>query len=65
VASDAALLFDPHDVDAIAASLHKVLADPSLAEELVRRGRERCREFTWERTARATLDSYRRALDGS
>jgi len=25
-------------------------------------GRERCRLFTWEATARATLDSYRQAI---
>ena len=62
VAGDAALLFDPHDEAAIADALRRLLADPALAERLRAAGRVRVREFTWERTARATIDSYRRAL---
>ncbi len=62
VAGDAALLFDPHDAAAIAAALKRLLDDPELAAGLVARGHERVREFTWQRTARLTLDSYARAL---
>lgn len=60
VAGDAALMFDPHDEPAIAAALERLLADPAEAERLRARGLERAREFTWERTARMTLDSYSR-----
>jgi glycosyltransferase involved in cell wall biosynthesis len=62
VVGDAALLFDPHDETAIAVGLERLLSDPAEAERLRARGLERAREFTWERTARATLESYRRAL---
>ena len=62
VAGDAALLFDANDEAAIADALRGLLADPALAERLRAAGRERVREFTWERTARATIDSYLRAL---
>jgi len=62
VAGDAALLFDANDEAAIADALRRLLADPALAERLRAAGRVRVREFTWERTARATIDSYRRAL---
>jgi glycosyltransferase involved in cell wall biosynthesis len=62
VAGDAALLFDPHDEAAIADALRRLLADPALAERLRAAGRVRVREFTWERTARATIASYLRAL---
>lgn len=64
VVGDAAVLFDPHDPGAIARAIERIMGDPDLAGELVKRGRERCRMFTWERTALATLASYRRALDG-
>ena len=64
VAGDAALLFDPRDQQGIAAALRRLLSDGALAERLRVAGRERARQFTWERAARATLDSYRRALDG-
>jgi glycosyltransferase involved in cell wall biosynthesis len=62
VAGDAGLLFDPHDEAAMAASLERLLFDRGEAERLRARGLERARQFSWERTARATLDSYRRAL---
>jgi glycosyltransferase involved in cell wall biosynthesis len=62
VAGDAALLFDPHDERAIATALERLLSDPVEAERLRRRGLHRAGGFSWERTARATLESYRRAL---
>ena len=62
VAGDAAILFDPDDVDSLVSGLERVLGDERLAADLVARGRERVGAFTWERTARATLDVYRRAL---
>jgi glycosyltransferase involved in cell wall biosynthesis len=64
VVGDAAVLFDPNDPDGIADAIARVARDRELTRELVRRGHERCRLFTWERTARATLASYERALDG-
>jgi glycosyltransferase involved in cell wall biosynthesis len=64
VAGDAALLFDPHDHRALAAALRRVIAEPALAADLAQRGRARAREYTWERTARATLAAYRRATEG-
>ncbi len=62
VVADAALLFDPGAPASIAGAVTRVLGDPELAAELAARGRERCRLFTWRRTAEATLASYRRAL---
>jgi alpha-1,3-rhamnosyl/mannosyltransferase len=62
VAGEAALLFDPDDQDAIAAAVVRLLEDPALRERLVALGRERVREFTWERTASLTLASYARAF---
>jgi glycosyltransferase involved in cell wall biosynthesis len=62
VAGGAALLFDPHDESAIAGAVGRLLGDPDEAERLRARGRERARLFTWERTARLTLESYARAF---
>ncbi len=61
VAGEDALLFDPRDEAAIAAALVRLLSDTALVETLRVRGLERVREFTWERTARLTLESYARA----
>jgi glycosyltransferase involved in cell wall biosynthesis len=62
VAGEAALLFDPRSEAAIARAIERLLGDTSLARELCERGLARTREFSWERTARLTLDSYSRAL---
>ena len=62
VAGDGALLFDPHSEAAIARALVRVLVDDALRARLRARGTERAKQFTWERTARLTLDSYARAL---
>lgn len=62
VAGDAALLVDPLSVESIRSGLERLLADAALRRELSARSREREGEFTWERTARLTLKSYRRAI---
>ena len=63
VAGDAAELFDPSSPDAMAIAISRVLGDGGLRQTLIERGRRRCGAFTWERTARATLASYQKALE--
>ena len=62
VAGDAAEYFDPYDVESIAAALRRLLEGPERRAELVARGREQWRRFTWEDTARKTLAVYREVL---
>jgi glycosyltransferase involved in cell wall biosynthesis len=62
VAGDAALLFDPRAPRAIADALERLLGDSVEAERLRSAGLERASAFTWERTARMTLDSYALAM---
>jgi glycosyltransferase involved in cell wall biosynthesis len=61
VAGEAALYFDPRSVHAIADALGELIGDRVVAERLSALGRERERTFTWEATARLTLDTYARA----
>jgi glycosyltransferase involved in cell wall biosynthesis len=58
VVGDAGLLVDPRNPEALAEALVRVLSDAALAEELRRRGLERAREFTWERTADAFAELF-------
>jgi glycosyltransferase involved in cell wall biosynthesis len=62
VAGDAALIFDPADDAAITTAIRRLLDDELVRDDLIRRGRERAASFTWQRAARETLASYRRAL---
>jgi glycosyltransferase involved in cell wall biosynthesis len=62
VAGDAALVFDHDSATEIAGAMHSLLADRELAGRLAEAGRRRAAEFTWERTARGTIDTYRRAM---
>ena len=62
VVGDAALLFPAGDAGALAAALSRVLDDPALRERLSQAGRERAAQFTWQRTAAATVAVYREAL---
>jgi glycosyltransferase involved in cell wall biosynthesis len=65
VAGEAALYFAPDRPDEIAGSISSLLDDPSLARDLVERGYQRQRLFTWSRAAEETLDVYERALGRS
>lgn len=59
VAGDAALFAETGDAASLAAQLHRVLTDPTLAGQLRARGLEQARRFSWRRAAEATLAVYR------
>ncbi len=61
VAGHAAVYFDPADTGSIAQSLARLMRNPSYRRLLGERGRARAAQLSWERTARMTLDVYRRA----
>ena len=58
VAGGAALLVDPLDVDAIATALHQAASDDALRADLIARGFERVRPFTWDNAAKQLLGVY-------
>ncbi len=62
-AADAALLFDPSSVEAIADALRQMQTSLVLRQDLVRRGARRQQDFNWIRTAKAYRAVYRRAAN--
>lgn len=58
VAGGAGLAVDPHDVEAIAATLGRLLDDETLARSLAAAGRRRAAERSWGRTAELTAAAY-------
>jgi glycosyltransferase involved in cell wall biosynthesis len=59
-AGDAAILFDPDDIDGIASAIQRLWTDARLRNELVRRGRANVNRFSWDHTARLFRAHYRR-----
>lgn len=52
---DAALLVDPFNVNDLTVALEHILSSKALRQELITKGIERAKEFSWEETARKTL----------
>lgn len=63
VVGDAALTVDPYNIAELAGALRRVLADRELRSRLQQQGFVRARQFSWNRTARATYDLYATLLN--
>ena len=61
-AGGAALVVDPLDPETIAAGIEGVLDDATVRGELISRGLARAAQFSWDRTARETLQVYENAI---
>ncbi|MBN2323976.1 MAG: glycosyltransferase family 4 protein [Spirochaetes bacterium] len=62
VAGGAALLTAPEDTEDMSRKMERLLSDESLKKELIKKGKDRCSSFTWEKTAREYLALYREAV---
>ncbi|MGA2333488.1 MAG: glycosyltransferase family 1 protein [Syntrophales bacterium] len=58
IVGDAGLIVDPYNNREIAEAIYSILENPELREVLIRRGLERANAFSWETTAKKTLDIY-------
>jgi len=55
-AGDAALRVDPLDTEALAEALHRALTNESLRSQLIQAGRQQIQQFSWQKSARQTLE---------
>ena len=62
VVGDAAVLIDPLDVEGLAAAIRRLWDDEAVRDDLRARGLSRARRFTWDVTARLTLETYAAAM---
>ncbi|HEX8173635.1 MAG TPA: glycosyltransferase family 1 protein [Pyrinomonadaceae bacterium] len=60
---DAARLVDPHDARALAVAITELLLDNDARRELSSKGLRRAAQFSWEKTARLTMEVYREAIN--
>ena len=58
VVGDGALIAPATDAEGLAEQIGRLMGDAALQKTMSRRGQNRAKEFTWERTAKKTLDLY-------
>ena len=63
IVGDAALLFDPLSKKSISESMQLVLFNSELSKKLVEKGREKIKNFTWEKCCINTLKTYKKVLN--
>jgi glycosyltransferase involved in cell wall biosynthesis len=63
VYGEAAIYFDPMNVDEMASTLQKVLSDENLRSDLIAKGLAQATKYSWQRMAEQTLEVYKNALD--
>ena len=56
IAGDAAIYFDPHNVEEMSSSIGRLLADKELCKRLSEKAIARSQNYSWEKTAESTLD---------
>ena len=62
IAGEAALLIEPKDIEALALAIEQVINDQALRLELIVRGFEQVKKFSWEKAARELLTVYERVM---
>lgn len=62
VLGDAAHYFDPLDIQSMTDAINEVLTDKDLRAELIKRGAQQAKKYSWQRMAEQTLAIYERVL---
>ncbi len=60
IAGNAALIIDPYNEEEIADAILRIMKSSTFANKLREKGYERVKQFSWEKTAQATLDVYKK-----
>ena len=62
VNGDAAHYFNPLDVEDMARKINDILIDEKLRKDLIKKGSEQVKKYSWERMAKQTLEVYDKVL---
>jgi len=58
IARDCAILVNPKSINDIESAMFELLKNRNLKKELIKKGKEKVKEFSWQITARKTLEIY-------
>ncbi|HLC94180.1 MAG TPA: glycosyltransferase family 1 protein [Patescibacteria group bacterium] len=62
IGGNACLYFDPHDPQELAEKMLEIVTNTALAQELVKKGKERVQLFSWEKCAQETLEALKNTV---
>jgi glycosyltransferase involved in cell wall biosynthesis len=62
IAENAAIYFDPYDIEDMRRVIEKAILDSSLRQILIKKGYERVNYFSWEKTVKETFQVYKEVL---
>lgn len=62
VVGDAGILCNPRKINQFVESITKILNDPGLKEELIKKGKKRAKDFSWKKCAEKTIQVYKKVL---
>lgn len=65
ICGEAAVYFDPYNIDDMSNTVRNILQDNALRQQLVAAGRKRATRFSWENTTQQMLDLFEAAVDKS
>lgn len=63
VVGDAGLMVEPGNVSPMGEAILRVISDSTLSRQMVNKGLQRAAQFTWERTARQTLQVFGKLIE--
>jgi len=64
IVGEAGITVNPYDTDSLAQAMRQVLTDNKLRDDMVRKGLEQAKRFSWEKAARETLEVYNKVAGG-
>ena len=62
VGGDAALYFDPHSATSIRKTVQKVAQSEQVRKEMIQKGSEQVKKFSWDKCTKQTLEVYKKVL---
>ena len=51
-------MVNPYDTDSLVEAIRQVLTDSELRKDMIRKGLEQSKKFSWEKTAKETQEVY-------
>ncbi len=63
VGGDAVVYFDPYDENDMRDKIEKVISDSELRQNMIAKGREQLKKFSWEKIALETIECYKNVLN--